>query len=94
MSDYFFSYKKTQKHGNEDDKKIEELFHDISHMIAMDILNEINLDVKAAMPYKEKEKQIDFKKLLEDEIAKFDSVEEVKYLSEYLIDLWKKTHEV
>lgn len=94
MSDYFFSYKKTQKHGDDNDQKIEELFHEISHMIAMDILNEVNSDAENAMLYKEKEKKIDFKKLLEDEVAKFDSIEEVKYLGEYLIDLWRKNHEM
>lgn len=35
----------------------------------------------------------DFKEILTEEVAKFDSVEEVRYLGEYLVDYWKKLHE-
>ncbi len=92
MADYFFSYKKAQatRSENEENKAIEELFHEITHMIAMEILNKLNDDTTTASS---KQTKIDLKHILEEEIAKFDSIEEVKYLGEYLIDLWRKTHE-
>ncbi|MCL4408227.1 MAG: hypothetical protein M1542_06430 [Thermotogae bacterium] len=91
MADYFFSYKKDQetKSQHEDNEAIEELLHEITHMIAMEILNELNGDVTTLS----RQTKNDFKHILEEEISKFDSIEEVKYLGEYLIDIWRKTHE-
>lgn len=92
MADYFFSYKKEEetKARNEENKAIEELFHEITHMMAVEILNELNGDDVITTS---KQTKIDFKHVLEEEISKLDSIEEVKYLCEYLIDLWRKTHE-
>ncbi len=92
MADYFFSYKKEQmaRAGNEENKAIEDLLHEITHMIAMEILNELNGDVTTVLS---RQTKTDLKRILEEEVAKLDSIEEVKYLGEYLIDLWRKTHE-
>ncbi len=91
MADYFFSYKKAQEtKGNEENKTIEDLLHEITHIIAMEILNELNGESTNVVS---RQAKIDLKQILESEVAKLDSIEEVKYLCQYLIDLWRKTHE-
>ncbi|BBJ27829.1 hypothetical protein [Athalassotoga saccharophila] len=87
MADYFFSYgKKDQK----DQARIEDLVHELTRLIAIEIANEIRNQIKTS---DKRDKDVDLKKILEEEISKFDSIEEVKYLGEYLVNLWRKTHE-
>ena len=33
-----------------------------------------------------------FREILEEEVSKFDSIEEVQYLGRYLVEYWKKIH--
>ncbi|MGC8611424.1 MAG: hypothetical protein C0176_00235 [Mesoaciditoga sp.] len=88
MADYFFSYGKKEP---KDQARIEDLVHELTRLIATEIVNEIRNQIKV-FDKKNKDSN-DLKKILEEEISKFDSIEEVKYLGEYLVDLWRKTHE-
>uniref|UniRef100_A0A7V3VSW1 Uncharacterized protein n=1 Tax=Mesoaciditoga lauensis TaxID=1495039 RepID=A0A7V3VSW1_9BACT len=91
MTDSFFSYKKNNKSEKDLGKMIDEISVEIAHLITTNIMNELDLSsLKTAKNVGQKS----FKELLEEEISKFDSIEEVRYLGEYLVDLWKKTHEI
>lgn len=86
MADYFFSYGKKE---TKEERHFEDLIHELTHLMAIEIAEEIKNQIKV----KDKETNVDLKKILEEEISKFDSIEEVRYLGEYLIDLWRRTHE-
>ncbi len=87
MADYFFSYGKKESK----ETRLEDLVHELTRLIAIEIANEIRNQMKISD--KKNKDSVDLKKILEEEISKFDSIEEVKYLGEYLVDLWRKTHE-
>ncbi len=88
MTDSFFSYNKIKKDEKNIEDSIGDLSRTIAHMIVQNMLDELKNTKMLENDSR------DFKRMLEDEISKFDSIEEVRYLGNYLVDLWRKTHEI
>ncbi len=88
MTDSFFSYNKIKKDEKNIEDSIGDLSQTIAHMIVQNMLDELKNTKMLENDSR------DFKRMLEDEISKFDSIEEVRYLGNYLVDLWRKTHEI
>ncbi len=93
MVDSFFSYKKRKEERNAADFNIL-----IDAMIdrIMDKVFERLVSEKVTF-LKERESPCNsdkrtFKEILEEEVSKFDSIEEVQYLGNYLVEYWKKIH--
>ncbi len=87
VTDSFFSYRKRVRRRDID-------FNVLMDVIAEEIAARLSEEIRASgvgrMPEDDTK---DLKEILSEEVAKFDSIEEVRYLGDYLIDYWKKLHE-
>ena len=94
MVDYFFSYKKNREIGKggkiDYNMVIDELLEKLAQKIAKKVNVEDHEKIKEKI-VKVPDKR-SFKEILEEEVAKFDSIEEVKFLGEYLMNYWKELH--
>ncbi len=93
MTDYFFSYKKKkekEKRSIDYSVLIDELIDRLSEKISNMIIKNLNGENEVkAMNIPEKRS---FEQILEEEVSKLDSIEEVQYLGKYLVGYWKKLH--
>lgn len=93
MVDSFFSYKKKKEERNAADFNIliDAMIDRIMDKVFERLLNEKVTFLKKKENPCNSDKRT-FKEILEEEVAKFDSVEEVQYLGKYLVEYWKKIH--
>ncbi len=94
MADSFFSYKRKEEKTTERNVVDFNLLMDAIIDKIMDKVFERLASKKTDLLKKdpcESDKRT-FKEILEEEVSKFDSIEEVQYLGEYLVELWKKIH--
>jgi ubiquinone/menaquinone biosynthesis C-methylase UbiE len=97
--DYFFSYKK-KKEKESGRVKIEldlnAVANELMENLAQKIVQKIQSESEEKPAIKEKIVKVpdkrSFREILEEEVAKFDSIEEVEFLGEYLINYWKELH--
>ncbi len=92
MVDSFFSYKKRRER-----KAVADFNILIDTMIdrIMDKVFERLSSEKVTFSKKNSHNNSDnrtFREILEEEVSKFDSIEEVQYLGKYLVEYWKKIH--
>ena len=98
MVDYFFSYKKNKEKSHRKSESID--FNALANEIMENLAQKIAEKISVGNTEKVKEKIVEvpvpdkrsFKEILEEEVAKFDSIEEVKFLGEYLVNYWKELH--
>ncbi len=91
--DYFFSYKKRKEKENKTvdyNVLIDDLIDKLSDRISKKITDELRKESEVKT-VKIPEKR-SFEQILEEEVSKFDSIEEVQYLGKYLVEYWKKLH--
>lgn len=91
MVDSFFSYKKRRERKTVADFNI--LIDTMIDRI-MDKVFERLASEKVTFSKKDSYNSDDrtFREILEEEVSKFDSIEEVQYLGKYLVEYWKKIH--
>ncbi|WP_456399150.1 hypothetical protein [Mesoaciditoga sp.] len=101
MVDRFFSYKKDKgkRERTEVEKNLNNILGELMEILALKIAAKIDRNCagnKEKVQIKEKIIRVpdkrSFREILEEEVAKFDSIEEVEFLGEYLINFWKELH--
>ncbi len=101
MVDRFFSYKKgKEKRGHtEAEEDLNTILSELMEILARKIAAKIDCNCagsKEKVQIKEKIIKVpdkrSFREILEEEVAKFDSIEEVEFLGEYLVNFWKELH--
>lgn len=91
MADYFFSYKKRKEKKNVDyNVLVDDLIDKLSERVSNNIIGK--LDIKKELKVIKTPEKRSFEQILEEEVSKFDSIEEVQYLGKYLVEYWKKLH--
>ncbi len=89
MVDYFFSYRRKRESRKPDyNSIIDELMDELAERVAKK-LGKVHMPTEKVVKVPDKR---NFKEILEEEVAKFDSIEEVKFLGEYLVNYWKELH--
>ncbi len=89
MVDYFFSYKKRRENRKIDyNSLIDTLIDEVAERVAKKI-GKIKAPPEKVVKVPDKRT---LEEILKEEVAKFDSIEEVEFLGKYLVNYWKELH--